>query len=244
MRAMVILLAGCSTSGMLLSSVRPHNSGASCPSELFVGETLTRSLWWECDLAQHGREGGHHEGKCQTALEATVRCEGVECESKVEIEKRDGYAGARTMTIELATAGDLRLWVDLVHKGGFKESYIAADCEVLPRPSISIGCEVRDPMSGAFAMCPEVIPLGWEVHLAASVGYTSGSGPGPRVLFDDKELADRACRTPESKDEHVKTVRCVTTPTVGTHRVTAKIKDKFEQSIDLEVGPGAPPGAR
>lgn len=239
-----LLLAALAACGgtLILSSVRPENSGATCPENLFVGETLHKSLWWECDLGQQGREGGLNGGMCQTALEATVRCEGVECVSKVEVDPRSGYSGARRITIELETAGPLRAFVDLAHKGGFHETYLAAECEVLPKPALTLGCEVRDPSTGSFEPCPSQIPLGWEIHLAASVGYTSGNGPYPVVLLDDKELDHKECRNPEGKD-WAKTRRCVITSTVGVHRVVAKVKEKFENAIQFEVV-GVGPGGR
>lgn len=242
----VIALAGCGS--MPPASVRPTTGDPSCSAQLFVGQLFQRRLAWTCEMGQWGRAAG----TCDRALEATAACEGVECTATVAmVGSSSKWEGERRIEVMPKAPGQLQLFVDLHHAGGFQERYIAADCEVLPVPEIVMTCQTRDPATGAFVTCSKMTK-GAEVHLEVVASISSGSAvPRPDIFVDGREIRmtpalvhsptgepEIACHDDEVTDPRRRTMRCSGFLDAGAHRFTAKIDKLPEQALDVFVGVG------
>ena len=246
--ALLVLAIGCAGPNL---SVRPDLRSPEC-GDAYVGVPRYTHLTWRCEYGQHGSETWRDTGKCQHALEATARCEGIACAIDVldgprgpAPDRRSINEGRRMIEVVPQEPGDMTVLVDLVHAGGLRETVAAPVCAVSSRPLLTIGCQTRDPATGAYSPCPASVPAGAELHVEVTAFAERGTPPAASIFNGDREVSltypapDLECRGQSSDDRHVTTIRCTWRPAAG-HHVLRGLFERFktffpEQRLEIDV---------
>jgi hypothetical protein len=243
MRWHVLLGLGLGCGAGPTQAVRPDIKTPPCVDR-YVGEPIHSEMSWRCEDDQYGGGKWGNRGKCQHAVEATVRCEGVPCASSVKPKSAWDYWGKREIEVTPLEPGELTVVLELAHAGGFHERHFAPTCQISSTPELTLTCQARDPATGAFVACPASMTEGTELHVEVTARTEVGTPPFPAVWLGDNEVSafqhrdSIECSGRETGDPRRSTMRCTWSPRVGHQVLRARLPklDKLpEQRLELDV---------